>query len=508
MKIWFSILFFVCFFQYTVLSQIYNNVDFEILAGDSINLTLANPTFQVSGNSHFTFTLISGGGAIIKGDGAYTSVIIESTAKAIFKLPSYQALGTTNKYQFISRVGNINVASESIISDNVLFHGEFNYGSGDSYAFIDVTRNDAYDIFKNLPSGVNVVLNDYVGGNKFFDAALSGGDIASSEKTILALGEMNKATGILHLNNTISAAVIHEVVYSMNGRQALDQGQIFFTSIPMSVWFAPLVAFSSSTDEYETGIEVGSDVSSYGGIVSFDMHLPSLVTSRMGFVTGGGVGFSKSTGYYTETSNKVGYFIGGIYASVAHLGMRFVFSSTYIGMLNEVLYKVNEESLQSDFLTHNLESALHFAYDFKMGDFFISPFVGVNHILYFQPTVSFQMENEVVMITKSSIKNTLFIPVGLTFSYDFKLPDRNVLTPSLRVNANITVFDTGVDSLWLFTDPDIRMEFNSTEEIGFLDANFNLSWQRASVMVYGDYTLRFLGGSMVHFASIGSRWFF
>lgn len=509
MKICFFILFFVCFFQYTVSSQTYNDTDFELPLGNTIKLTSSNPRFEALGNSHFTFTL--GNTPIINGTDPFggsvnTFVTIGSTVKAIFKLENYIKLGTPSTYGFIVNVDNINIGSVTLITDNVLFNGEIT-GMGVNRDIV-VTRNDANAIFKHLPNNINDTLNDYMGGNRFFETALSGDNIVNSEKAILALGEMNKAAGILHLNNVISAAVSHEVIYSMNGRQALDQGEIFFTSIPMSVWFAPLVVFSSSTEEYETGIEVGSDVSSYGGIVSFDVHLPSLISSRLGFVTGGGIGFSKSTGYYAETSNEVGYFIGGIYVSVAHLGMRFVFSSTYIGMLNEVLYKVNEEFLKSDFLTHNLESALHFAYDFKMGDFFISPFVGVNHAFYSQPTLSFQFENDVVMITRSSIKNTLFIPVGLTFSYDFKLSDRNILTPSLRVNANITVFDTGMDSLWLFTEPDIRMEFKTTENVGFLDANFNLSWQRSSVMVYGDYTLRFLGGSMTHFASIGSRWFF
>ncbi len=517
MKIYVFILFFVCVFNHTAFSQlgipslradlIYNNTNFELPKGDSITLSRGKK-FELKGNSSFTFTFKDRTSGIINGNSSSSSsgsVSIDSTSKIIFKLPSYFEFDETWNYRFVSGLNlpNIKISQESIISDNVLFSGKIQLDGS-----IDVKRNDANDIFKHLPKGVNDTLNEYLGGNKFFDAALSGYSVAESEKAMLSLGEMNKATGILHLNNIISSAISHEVIYNMNGRQALNQGDMFFTGVPMSIWFAPLAIFSSKTEKYETGIEVGSDVSSYGGIIALDVSLPYLVNSRIGLVTGGGVGFSKSTGYYSETSNEVGYLIGGLYYSLAYSSMRFVFSSTYIGMLNNVLYDINGGDLQSDFATHNVETAFNFTYDFKMGNFYISPFVGINHSLYIQPTITFLFDYEIVIITKNNMKNTLFAPVGLTLGYEFKLSDKNIITPSVRVNANITLFDTGIYSVWLFTNPDIKMEFNTTEAIGLLDANFNLAWQKDSLMLYGDYTIRLFDGYMTHLASIGSRWFF
>ena len=486
--------------------MIYHNTNFEFSKGTKIGLNTEDK-FQVTGNSRFTFTFENRTNGIINGlldiDRPY--VMIEPTAKVIFKLPNYFELDNTFNYAFVTGLSPafINISQESIISDNVLFSGKINKDGS-----IDITRNDANDIFKHLSKGVNDTLNEYLGGNKFFDAALGGHNVSESEKTLLSLGEMNKAAGILHLNNAISTAVSQEVIYNLNGRQALKQGEMFFTGLSMSVWFAPLAIFSSSTEKYETGIDVGSDVSSYGGLLSLDFSLPFLISSRMGFVTGGGVGFSKSTGYYSETSNDAGYLIGGLYYSIAYLDMRFVLSSTYIAMLNKVLYKINGGDLKSDFITHNLETAFNFTYDFKIGNFYISPFVGINHSVYFQPRITFLFDSEIVIITKSSMKNTLFVPVGITFSYDFKLSDKNIITPSARINANLTLFDTGVKSTWLFTSPDVKMEFDSTENVGFLDSNFNLAWQKDSFMLYGDYTLRIFDGYMTHLASIGSRWFF
>ena len=516
MKIYVFILFFVYIFNYTAFSQlgipstradiIYHNTDFELLKGTKIELNTAERLI-ITGNSRFTFTFEDRVSGVINGlvEIDNIAVLIEPTAKVIFKLPSYFELNNTFNYAFVTGLtsDNIDISQESIISDNVLFSGKINNDGS-----IDITRNDANGIFKHLSVDVNNTLNEYIGGNKFFDAALGGANVAKSEKAMLSLGEMNKAAGILHLNNTISSAVSHEVIYNMNGRQALNQGEMFFTGVPISIWIAPLAIFSSKTEEYETGIEVGSDISSYGAIVSFDVSLPYLLNSRIGLVTGGGIGFSKSTGYYSETSNEAGYLIGGLYYSLVYSDMRFVFSSTYIGMLNNVLYDINGGDLKSEFSTHNVETAFNFTYDFKMGHFYISPFVGINHSAYIQPRVTFLFDSEIVIITKASMKNTLFVPVGLTLGYEFKLSDKNIITPSVRVNANITVFDSGIDSLWLFTNPDIKMEFYTTEDIGFLDSNFNLAWQKDSLMLYGDYTIRLFDGYMTHLASIGSRWFF
>lgn len=364
--------------------------------------------------------------------------------------------------------------------------------------------------FPNLPDSINNAINSYdIDSNVLFDAILLDSTVTDIERTILSIGELSKSSGILHFNNMLSSAINYQITYGVSSENAVERGSILFTKVPVSLWTSPLVIFSESEDETVGGESIGTDISSYGGVIGFDILLPYIVNSRVGIFGGGGIATSKSTGYYRETFNDLTYGTGGIYLNWSYLNMRFVYSTTYIVMINNVRQTVKLDDVNSSFITHNIESFLSFAYDFNLNNIIISPFVGLNYSFYFKPDVNFTGSGIPLMSLKSGIKNTLFMPIGLTLSHTFPLSRRSSITPSIRVNANIMLFDTGIDSTWELSGAEnIDLTFNLKDPLGLLDVNFNLSWSLSFFTLYGDYTLRALGGQFSHYASIGTRWFF
>lgn len=295
-------------------------------------------------------------------------------------------------------------------------------------------------------------------GNK--DKDLTARTIESASRVAVASGIVQFSKAIA---DSISVISLNRLENKNNIAEIKNKENLF------SLWISPVYKHISLSGMIAGEMDYNF-TGGFGGIfLGMDKEFTNTFKAGLGF--GIGSGYSKSSGDFAKTENRMNFTSASVYAGYNKNNFGLNSNLSYIETYNKIEQDLPTEllmqNLKSDIKAKSVMAEIKAFYDFELEISDIQPHVGIKYINTHIESYTVKSGGHSVLKGNSSFVNIWEFPVGISFSKEWEYKNWKI-NPYLDISIIPSTGDTNIKNTVTYTEIDTSTTVKSQFKYSFL----------------------------------------